>query len=117
MNLVWRVPEYLHFYCSALRRGSSPNNLRPQVAQEELEAIQQNPDVFLQMMVNLRGGGPGVKLPDGSEVPRLPRYRRWMWDGEFCGSIQLRWQEATHGLPPYCLGHIGYSVVPWKQVL
>jgi predicted acetyltransferase len=38
-----------------------------------------------------------------------------MWDGEFCGSIGLRWQPGTTDLPPYCLGHIGYAVVPWKQ--
>src|SRR5579862_7651629 len=38
-----------------------------------------------------------------------------MWDDEFCGSIQLRWQTGTNDLPSYCLGHIGYSVVPWKQ--
>jgi predicted acetyltransferase len=38
-----------------------------------------------------------------------------MWDGEFCGSIGLRWQRGTEALPPYCLGHIGYAVVPWKR--
>jgi predicted acetyltransferase len=38
-----------------------------------------------------------------------------MWDGEFCGSIGLRWQPGTTALPPHCLGHIGYAVVPWKQ--
>jgi predicted acetyltransferase len=38
-----------------------------------------------------------------------------MWDGEFCGSIGFRWQPGTTALPPYCLGHIGYGVVPWKQ--
>lgn len=27
----------------------------------------------------------------------------------------LRFQPGTEELPPYCLGHIGYSVVPWKQ--
>ena len=26
-------------------------------------------------------------MPDGSFVPRLPGYRRWLWDGKFCGSI------------------------------
>jgi predicted acetyltransferase len=40
---------------------------------------------------------------------------QWMWDGEFCGSIGFRWQPGTTELPPYCLGHIGYSVVPWKR--
>jgi predicted acetyltransferase len=38
-----------------------------------------------------------------------------MWDGEFCGVIGLRWQRGTDELPPHCLGHIGYSVVPWKR--
>lgn len=48
-------------------------------------------------------------------MPRLPGYRRWLWDGEFCGAIGLRWQPGTPALPPTCLGHIGYSVVPWKR--
>jgi predicted acetyltransferase len=38
-----------------------------------------------------------------------------MWDGDFCGSIGLRWQRGTEALPLYCLGHIGYTVVPWKR--
>ena len=38
-----------------------------------------------------------------------------MWDGEFCGAIGLRWRRGTEALPPHCLGHIGYAVVPWKQ--
>src|SRR5690606_21187672 len=57
------------------------------------------------------------RLPDGTFVPRLPGYRKWMWDGEFSGSISLRWQPGTTDLPPHCLGHIGYSVVPWKRRL
>jgi predicted acetyltransferase len=38
-----------------------------------------------------------------------------MWDGEFCGSIGFRWQPGTNELPSYVLGHVGFSVVPWKQ--
>jgi predicted acetyltransferase len=38
-----------------------------------------------------------------------------MWDGEFLGKIQFRWQHNTVALPPTCLGHIGYGVVPWKR--
>jgi len=56
-----------------------------------------------------------LTLPDGSAAKRLPGFRRWLWDGEFCGSIGLRWQPGTTALPPHCLGHIGYAVVPWKQ--
>jgi len=53
-----------------------------------------------------------VLLPDAQ---RLPGFSRWMWDGEFCGSIGFRWQPGTAVLPPHCLGHIGYAVVPWKK--
>jgi predicted acetyltransferase len=48
-------------------------------------------------------------------VPRLPGFRRWLWDGEFCGSIGFRWQPGTSSLPPHVLGHIGFAVVPWKR--
>ena len=48
-------------------------------------------------------------------MPRLPGYRRWIWDDGFCGSIAFRWQPGTEALPPHCLGHVGYSVVPWKR--
>src|SRR5438874_4172413 len=61
--------------------------------------------------------GPPIALPDGSTAKRLPSFRRWLWDGEFCGSIGLRWQPGTTALPAHCLGHIGYAVVPWKQRL
>ena len=115
MELVWPAAEYLRSYCAALEQGWSPNNLRAEVAQEELAAIRQNPDAYFERIVNLKGGGAPVKLPDGSEVPRMPGYRKWMWDGDFCGSIQLRWLEGTSALPEYCLGHIGYGVVPWKR--
>jgi predicted acetyltransferase len=29
--------------------------------------------------------------------------------------IGFRWQPGTTDLPPYCLGHIGFAVVPWKR--
>src|SRR5260370_1107296 len=72
-------------------------------------------DAFLASLVDKEAAGDPITLPDGMTVPRLPGYRRWLWDGEFCGSIGLRWQRGTEALPPYCLGHIGYAVVPWKQ--
>ena len=71
--------------------------------------------MFLRQQVNRSAEGPAIVLPDGSAVPRWPGYARWMWDGEFCGSIRFRWQPASAALPQTCLGHIGYSVVPWKR--
>jgi predicted acetyltransferase len=38
-----------------------------------------------------------------------------MWDGAFCGSINLRFLPGTEDLPPHVSGHVGYTVVPWKQ--
>lgn len=117
MNSLLRVParDLLDGYTAALERGWSPDNLRPQVAQEQLAAIQTDPQAFLARMDDPAGKGPPVTLPDGSQVPRLPSLRRWIWQDGFCGSIGLRWQAGTDALPPTCLGHIGYAVVPWRR--
>ena len=115
-RLVWPSRELLPSYVAALERGWSPDNLRgTDAAQEELVRIAANPDAFIASLVDKEAAGGPVTLPDGSTAPRLPGYRRWIWDGEFCGSIGFRWQCGTEALPPYCLGHIGYAVVPWKQ--
>src|SRR5947207_6400126 len=116
MNLVWPSREYLPSYVAALERGWSPDNLRGKVAaQEELQRIAADADMFLAGLVDREAAGNPITLPDGTTVPRLPGYRRWMCDAEFCGSIGFRWQRGTEALPPHCLGHIGYAVVPWKQ--
>jgi predicted acetyltransferase len=113
--LVWPAALYLRAYVQALEQGWSPDNLRPEAALEHLERIERDPARFLRDLVDPEGSGPPVTLPDNSTVPRLPGYTLWMWDGDFCGSIGLRWQRGTPELPSYCLGHIGYSVVPWKR--
>jgi predicted acetyltransferase len=114
MTLVWPAREYLASYVAALEGGWSPDNMRPEVIQEELARIAINPDAFLASLVDRIGVGEFV-LPDGTVVPRLPSYSRWIWDGDFCGRINFRWMPGSEALPPYCLGHIGYAVVPWKQ--
>lgn len=116
MHLVWPARDYLPGYADALARGWSADNLRQEeAAREELARIAEDPDAFLASLVDREGAGEPIVLPDGTRVRRLPGYRRWMWDGEFCGSIGLRWQPGTEALPPLCLGHIGYAVVPWKR--
>jgi predicted acetyltransferase len=115
MDLVWPDARYLSGYVYALQQGWSPDNLRPQAALDELARIIEDPERFVSEQVDREAKGSPLTLPDGSTVPRLPGYHMWMWDGEFCGSIGLRWQIGTTELPPYCLGHVGYSVVPWKR--
>ena len=112
MELVWPSLEHLPSYLAALEHGWSPDNLRPEAAQEAIAAIQRDPAKFIAHQVDREANAGPVTLPNGNVVPRLPGYHRWMWDGEFCGSIGFRWQPGTAELPPYCLGHIGYAVVP-----
>lgn len=115
MLLVRPGYEHLPSYVAALRREWWFESPRRDGAQRALDAIEKSPDEFLKVYDDPQALGPPIHMPDGSLVPRLPGIGRWMWDGEFCGSIGLRWQDGTAELPPTCLGHIGYSVVPWKQ--
>jgi predicted acetyltransferase len=118
MHLVRPGPEYLASYVAALERGWSPDNERGlEATREQLSRIQSDAEAFLASMEDREAKGPPITLPDGSAAKRLPGFTRWIWDGEFCGSIGLRWQPGTAALPPYRLGHIGYGVVPWKQRL
>jgi predicted acetyltransferase len=109
MELVRPTEVHLESYVGALRRGWS---FYPK---SELEEIAHDPVSFLQRLDDHEGAGRPVILPDGSAVPRIPGYKRWLWDGDFAGVIGIRWQHGTPELPPHCLGHIGYGVVPWKR--
>ena len=111
MQLVEPALDYLKSYAAALETGWSPNNVT-NVSAAQLASIREDPAAFV---ADLTRQGGTLALPDGTVVPKLPFMARWMWDGDFCGSISLRWQTGTDALPPHVLGHIGYSVVPWKR--
>lgn len=116
--LVQPSLPYLPGYTAALERGWSPDNVREEAAaREQLAAISRDPIAFLDSLDDPGATGERITLPDGSKVPRLPGFVRWMWDGAFCGSIGFRWQPGTSALPPHVLGHIGFGVVPWKRRL
>lgn len=116
VELVKPALEHLPSYKAALERGWSPDNVRlMEATREQLAAIEKNPTAFLADLDDPDAEGGPISLPDGTKVPRLPGFRRWIWDGEVAGSIGLRWQRGTAELPPHVLGHIGYAVVPWKR--
>jgi len=121
MELVVPALDRLDQYAAALRRGGfwADNIRREESAREELAKIAADPAAFVASLDDRAAKAGPVILPDGSQVARLPGYRRWMWDdgdgGGFCGSIAFRWQPGTSALPPYVLGHIGYIVVPWQR--
>jgi len=116
VELVWPTLEYLPGFVDALKRGWSSDNVRgDEAAREQLAQIERDAAGFVAGLVDREALGGPIVLADGSRVPRLPGYEHWIWDGEFCGRIGFRWLPGTEALPPTCLGHIGYSIVPWKQ--
>lgn len=115
-SLIKASLTYLPQYAAALERGWSPDNVRQdEAAREQLAQIADDPQRFIAGQDDPDALGPPIKLPDGSSVQRLPGFHRWLWDGEFCGAIGFRWQPGSPALPPHVLGHIGFSVVPWKR--
>lgn len=115
MELVIPGPGTVDGYLEALRLGWSPRTTDPDFWRVELDRYAEDPERFLDVFTEQDPGGRTIELPDGTLVPRIPGLTRWMWDGEFCGAINLRWVPGTAELPEHVLGHIGYSVVPWKQ--
>ena len=112
MELIPPDKAHLPSYVAALQAGWSPSTTRD-VSAEECRAVAADPDGFLR---GLQRTSPSPRtLPDGRVVQWLPGRTFWMWDGAFCGSINLRYQLGTEDLPPHVSGHIGYAVVPWKQ--
>jgi predicted acetyltransferase len=115
-RLVVPAPVHLPSYRAALEAGWSPSNVESEVhRQRELDQLDRNAMAYLMSLEDTKASGEPIILPDGSSVPRLPSFRRWMWDGEFCGHVGFRWQAGTAALPPHVLGHVGFSVVAWKR--
>ena len=112
VQLVTPSLHRLAEYVVALRAGWSPNTTRD-VSGEQLAAIHQDASAFIAEL-NRREGGT-VTLAGGRAVPRIPGRIFWIWDGAFCGSINLRYLPGTEDLPPHVSGHAGYAVVPWKR--
>ena len=103
-------------YADALARGWSPDNVRgPITAKAQLEKIAEDAAAFVEGLEDREARAGDLTMPDGTKVKRLPGYVRWIWDGEFCGSVGFRWQPGSNDLPSHVLGHVGYAVVPWKR--
>jgi predicted acetyltransferase len=102
--------DWLPAYEAALVRGWSPNAGENNGA-TQLLALRADPERFLFDLYT----SPTVLEPDGREVPRKPAHHFWISDGEFCGRISFRFQRNVTELTPTSYGHIGYSIVPWKQ--
>lgn len=116
IKLLRPTTALLPSYVAALEAGWSPDNVRKAIAaREQLDAIDVDAERFVDGLDDPTASGGPIPLPDGSTVARLPSIVRWIWDGDFSGAIGFRWQAGTAELPSYVLGHIGFSIVPWKR--
>jgi len=112
IELIEPSLDRLPGYVAALETGWSPSAIRD-LSGKHLDAIRANAGAFLSDLTRRESGT--VTLADGTSVPRLPGRVFWIWDGEFCGSINLRSVPGTLDLPPHVSGHVGYAVVPWRR--
>jgi predicted acetyltransferase len=111
LHLVPPCLELMPGYAAGLAAGWSPSTTRD-VSGEQLELLRRDPALLIDHLTRQDGT---ITLADGRAVPRLPSRTFWLHDGEFCGSINLRFQPGSEALPPHVEGHIGYAVVPWKR--
>jgi predicted acetyltransferase len=97
-------------YAAALEAGWSPDTTRD-VSGEQLALLRRDPAALLDELTCQDG-----TITTASGVfPRLPSRVFWLDDGEFCGSINLRFAPGAEALPANVPGHVGYAVVPWKR--
>jgi predicted acetyltransferase len=116
LEIITPTLDRLPGYQDALERGWSPDNVNlEKTARAHLAAIEEDAAAFVAGLTDIEAKGAPITMPDGTTRPRLPGRFFWVWDGEFCGGFGLRWVNGTSELPDYCLGHIGYSIVPWKR--
>jgi RimJ/RimL family protein N-acetyltransferase len=104
--------DLLDGYRLALEAGWSPTNDWDS-SQVLLEAIRSDPEGFIADFT--WNPGSTFPTPGGGRRERLRGRTFWLWDGEFCGSVNFRYVPGTEDLPPGCHGHIGYSVIPSKR--
>jgi len=109
------VPAIKHVpsYRAALEHGWTFDAFFTGGVVNALELARHSPEKLIATLLGTTSDT--VTLPSGHLVPRLPSSMRWMWDGAFAGSINVRWQSGTADLPGYVLGHIGYGVVAERQ--
>jgi predicted acetyltransferase len=110
IRLLPPAPELLASYSAALARGWSPGPGR-RASVTQLQALRSAPAGFLQELAPV----PDRLAAEDGGKPRLPFRLFWIWDGDFSGTINLRYQPGSLSLPAYVSGHVGYAVVPWKQ--
>ncbi len=115
MELIRLEEHHLSEFLSAIKLVMKDQDLMHMDLDKLYEEAVADPARFIREQDDLLGLGADIEMPDGTFVKRLPSIVRHMWDGEICGRIGFRWSPGTNELPPTCLGHIGYWILPHKR--
>ena len=111
-DIVMPTLEALGGYEDALARGWSPDPRRMGDAayvEAELAALRKDRAGYLDRILN-------HPAPAYNASPTEPvNHALLISDGEFAGKADLRYVPTTGTVPDGVPGHVGYSVVPWKQ--
>lgn len=116
-SLVLIEPSLLNLsgFEDALAKGWSPDPRRQKdkaYVEAELDMLRNDRAGFL---ASFTSGDVVATSVSSREPQRIILRPFWIWDGEFCGYITLRHLPETSQLPLHLPGHVGYSIVPWKQ--
>ncbi|WP_036839892.1 GNAT family N-acetyltransferase [Pleomorphomonas oryzae] len=114
--LVTPTMDGLGGYEDALKRGWSPDPRRVGDAayiKAELAALRKDRVGALDRILN--HPAPAHNASPTMPVNHTLWHALWISDGEFAGKADLRYVPETGAVPQGVPGHIGYSVVPWKQ--
>ena len=114
MELLKPSESNLPLYVAALERELDEGHEPFRNSLEIIEGAKKDPSALIATFDDPVGGRL-ITVDAGMQRAALPSFTRWLYDGEICGSIQFRWKPGTVELPPYCLGHIGYQIFPWKR--
>lgn len=110
--LVTPTLDALGGYEDALMRGWAPDPRRTGDAAyiaAELEALRADRAGYLNRLLTFPAPAEGA-------TPTEPvNLALWISDGAFAGKADLRLVPATGAVPDGVPGHVGYSIVPWKQ--
>jgi len=115
MELIRLEEHHLPNFLTAIRSVMKDQDLIHMELDKLHDEAIADPERFIREQDDPLGLGADLEMPDGTFVKRLPSIVRHMWDGEICGRIGFRWSPGTHDLPPTCLGHIGYWILPHKR--
>jgi hypothetical protein len=115
MELIRLEEHHLPDFLSAVKLVMKDQDLMHMDLDKLYEEAVADPARFIREQDDPLGLGADIEMPDGTFVKRLPSIVRHMWDGEICGRIGFRWSPGTNELPPTCLGHIGYWILPHKR--